>query len=636
MSCSAVATFRLLDGYVGWDPALDPGPYIVGLGDPTGIRLGPLDPEAVDPSEVDRLLGSPRLARGCTPCTWYLVVPGGKVVWRDPCGEPDGRGCLPFVVHRRLSAWVADPVAIAVSRMGIAIADRSTDTVVWFSSRRDRTPAVIDVAQPRVLAFTAHGALLVATGGRSIRRFDPVGAELRALPRPPAEVLRMRVADGGTLWIAVDAGAGRYSLWSLERDATSYVVRTLAELRAAFDDQGVVAVGLRGFCLSEPVPERPDRKCCYDWGGRPASPSTVEPGPARHLHEHGVLTTVALDSEIPRCRWHRVRVDADIPLGTSVRVEVASSDDGAAPHADDWNGIASDRASPTDFLIDQPPGRYLFVRIVLRGDGSTTPIVRRVRLDMPRVTSAELLPDVYRAEPVADDFIERFLGLFDASIAELDVGIERFTALFDVRDVPAELLGWLGSFIGVAFEPSWAPERRRALLATASALFRKRGTVAGLREVIEVVTGRTPAIREPARSNPYGALTRTVRLGETRLFGRLRARFHLDASQLGSAPLVTAGNPDADPLTEGAFRLEISLPGPRDSLFERRLRRLIEQHKPAHTVATLRVGGEGFVLGPRSALGIDTQIGALPAPVLGREGNVRLRRSTVLWRRRAN
>jgi hypothetical protein len=59
---------------------------------------------------------------------------------------------------------------------------------------------------------------------------------------------------------------------------------------------------------------------------------------------------------------------------------------------------------------------------------------------------------------------------------------------------------------------------------------------------------------------------------------------------------------------------------------------LIASQKPAHTVASIRFGGEGFILGNTSAVGVDTLIARLPLPVLGKAGNFRLRRMSVLWR----
>jgi hypothetical protein len=47
------------------------------------------------------------------------------------------------------------------------------------------------------------------------------------------------------------------------------------------------------------------------------------------------------------------------------------------------------------------------------------------------------------------------------------------------------------------------------------------------------------------------------------------------------------------------------------------LRRLVERQAPAHTRGSVRTGGEGFVVGTRSTVGVDTTFVPLPPPVLG-------------------
>jgi hypothetical protein len=116
-----------------------------------------------------------------------------------------------------------------------------------------------------------------------------------------------------------------------------------------------------------------------------------------------------------------------------------------------------------------------------------------------------------------------------------------------------------------------------------------------------------------------------------RLFGRSRARFRLGISLLQAAPLRSFGDPDADPLAAQAHRFRVLIPPSRllAAASRQRLEHLVASQKPAHTVASIRVGGNGFVIGNWSAVGVDTVFGALPPPVLG--GNVRLRRMSVLW-----
>jgi len=276
----------------------------------------------------------------------------------------------------------------------------------------------------------------------------------------------------------------------------------------------------------------------------------------------------------------------------------------------------------------------------LTGDGANTPVVRSVRIDFPRRTSLDRLPAVYRASPEAEDFTERFLANFDASLEDLDAAIARFPAMFSVAGVPPEVLPWLGSFLDVAFDPTWSDARRRAILSQLPALYPLRGTVCGFVKIFNLIFDLTPAIEELAPARPWGALADSgtpadpsaqpnAQLDAVRLFGQGRARFRLGSSALGQAPIHAYGDPDLDPLVAEAYRFEVQIPRGTGGAVRDRMTALIEAQKPAHTVATIRFGGDGFVVGVWSAVGIDTAFLPLPQPVLGATGNVQLNRAST-------
>ncbi|MFF3400113.1 hypothetical protein ACFYW6_16475 [Streptomyces sp. NPDC002659] len=411
-------------------------------------------------------------------------------------------------------------------------------------------------------------------------------------------------------------------------------------------------------------------------GWRPAAgaadplPVPVQDGDALVLPPgvtEAALVTVPLDSGSSRCRWHRIRVDADVPSGSALVVQLATTGDDpdGVPGPDDWQTVAG---PVYDVLVDQPPGQYLVVRLLLgRTDASAPgPAVRQLRLDLPRATSADLLPAVYREDPTADDFTERFLALFDSVVETLDRATERAPALLDPAGVPDGVLPWIAGLLGIdlgpdpdpapgassgggpgsgtnpgAPDPGTAqlpPSVLRRLIAAAPELRRRRGTPCGLALALEIVLGVRPAIVEPA-SAPWGAVGRDTRLGEVRLFGRSATRVRLGGpAVLGSrlagpgarrsgAPLRSLGNPDEDPLTGTTFRFRVLIPpGPppgtrRPPSTDARARTaadLIERLSPAHTTATVCIGGLGFTVGERSAVGVDTLLvspGPSPAGV---------------------
>ena len=666
MTCSAgFPTFRLLDAYAGWDPGDQPhdSPVnLIGFDDPAGLRLGPLNPNEVNPTELLASLPPARLARGCGSCDWYLITPAPpapRLLRYDLC-----RG-------KWISVWeglcppdyLVGPVAVAAWRRRVAVSDPGAKTVWVWSGRGTRLSARISRNHPGPLAFTPQGLLLVADERNNewqIDRFGPTGEWRGALPQlPEGTVERLAVSNDCIVWLVLRKH-GALEIWRLPRDGAAFERATIDSLRDAFAGTGVTASSAHGFCLEWLNANKVPKTCCYSWYGRPLCDETIPPDPPVRLFERGQLLTKAIDSGIPRCRWHRIRLDADIPSGTALEVSVSTSEDETpdpqgntaplgvwagfptgVPHQRDWH-VAP--LGSLDFLVQQqPPGRYLFVRLRFTGDGAATPVVRRMRLEFPRRTSLEWLPPVYRENPDAEDFTERFLSLFDSSIADLDNAIERYPALLDPRGVPAEVLPWLGTFLDVTPDGSWTTERSRAILQAIPELYRRRGTVSGLKQAVALVFGVEPAIEEIAAERMWGALSQRAcperlkvraKLGEVRLFGKASNRFRLGSSALSRTPLRSFGNPDRDPLTLGAYRFRVLMPPFSDQslLWRERLRRLIESQKPAHTIANLRVGGEGFLLGTWSAVGVDTVFGRLAAPVLGKAGgNIRLNRMSVLW-----
>jgi phage tail-like protein len=657
VSCKAEPPiFRLLDGMVGWDPLDTSG--LEGLDEADGgVALARLSPGAVDPSDLLPFLPPARLARGCGKCAWYLVTPVPSRLLRLECGvaappcEPPYPCCEAFTRIPCLPDF-RDGTAVAARRHTVAVSDGGAGVVHIYTASGEEPGAVAPLADPGPLALSPWGDVLVATGTPAPRllRFSLGGSPRGEWPVPPPGVVdRMAFAKDCALWLVTRAPDGSLSLWRATPKAPAFIAAQPRELAASFDPTILVLAGTDGFCLRD-APQGPT--CCFDWYGRPIE-SVPPPAPIAR-QRRGQLLTVPIDSGKPRCRWHRVRLEATVPAGASLSVAVATSEipspvpqgnplletgwetfPAGAPHPADWDPAPQ---GSLDYLLRQPPGRYLHVRLRLLGDGAATPVVHRIRIDFPRSTSLEHLPPVYREDPRAEDFAERFLSLFDAAIENVDRTIERFPALLDGSAVPPAVLPWLGTFLDLDFEASWSAARRRALLAAAPRLYRLRGTREGLAEAIRQVLGVEPVIQELAAERAWGAVARTARLGSVRLFGRSRARFTLGASTLCSAPLKSVGDPALDPLTAPAWRLRVLLPTVERAApdLADRLARLLDSQKPAHTVVTTRVGGQGFVVGTWAATGVDTALAPLPAPVLGgSRGNARLSRATVLWTRRS-
>ncbi len=290
---------------------------------------------------------------------------------------------------------------------------------------------------------------------------------------------RALTADGdGTIWALTDTG-GTWQLWRGDRGSPGpYQQATLNDLAAAVDRTSLTVATDQGFCLVEPGPDGDLVNSCFSWDGQPADSHLPRDGHAadgRPVAHHGHRqrpATLPLAPGARRCRH----------TGRNQRARGGRHQRG--PHAcqgrkpdrprtatrrdrrTQTTGRTPARRRPTS-SIDQAPGRYLYLRLRLTGDGTATPVVHRIRLDFPRVTSADQLPAVYTQDPAAADFTERFLSLFDAAFEEADRAVERYPALLDPGGVPDEVLPWLGGLLGLAFDPGWDATIRRNLLAAA-------------------------------------------------------------------------------------------------------------------------------------------------------------------------
>jgi phage tail-like protein len=96
------------------------------------------------------------------------------------------------------------------------------------------------------------------------------------------------------------------------------------------------------------------------------------------------------------------------------------------------------------------------------------------------------LPAVYQ---VKDPFTMGLAAACDEILAPIIGSLDNFDSYLDPALTPIDFLQWLGTWVGLALDESWTPERRRAFVAEASALYKVRGTLGGLRAYLELLTG---------------------------------------------------------------------------------------------------------------------------------------------------
>jgi phage tail-like protein len=614
MSCAQhTESFRLLDAPTGWEVEASAG--IADFDDPAGLRLEPRlgVPGAAHVADVYRCLHPPRVA----------VDPAGRLFRAGPTRLQ----VLDLHSGRWSEAALPDePGSISAISWGrglLAMADAGARRVDLLRGAPLRQVLRIPFAArvdgvPRLVALTPWSLVAVVTE-------DPPAVVLLGLDGLVRRRGVLPVAGAAELGVACVHGEGGDLPELLLAARLKPGWRRLLQI-----DHRTLAASPRPASALRCQPPAGARIEAGDDDSFMIDPSDDPPvPPARRYATGGWLRTVALDSGVDDCQWHRVRVDADVPPGTSITVRLATMTEPTQRPGDErWQPLPPGAA---DALIRQPPGRYLRVELALSGDGRATPLVRAARADFDVPTMLDRLPAVYQAEPRAAEFTRRFLSLFDASFGELDEAIKLAPLLLDPLGVPDHVLPTLAARVGVRADPAWPADRLRRLLAAWPRLAPLLGTPRGLRRLVAIVYGVDVAVEEPGRARPWGGAGH-ARLGQVRLFGLSRASLRLGVGRLGEALLEPDGDPLAPAYGSGAYRCIVHVPGSLPASQRPSLEALARAFLPAHLSVEVRYAAPTMRVGRPLAVGVGTRLGRLQPGVLGGgESAVVLGRRGPLW-----
>ena len=182
------------------------------------------------------------------------------------------------------------------------------------------------------------------------------------------------------------------------------------------------------------------------------------------------------------------------------------------------------------------------------------------------------LPGIYAEE---DEMMARFLMLFESFWGPIEQQIEAISLYLDPQFTPAQLLPWLATWVDLTLDERWPEEKRRRLLTSAVALYRKRGTRLGLQEYLEIYTGAKVRVTEHGAHN--FRLGANARLGPGVALGTINKPHTFTVTAYLAADERDAAATTAEERT----RL--------DTQRRRMLEAIIEAEKPAHTSYTLRL-----------------------------------------------
>jgi phage tail-like protein len=431
-----------------------------------------------------------------------------------------------------------------------------------------------------------------------------------------------------------------------------------------------------------------DNKVFYDVvGGDPANDAAVrwvqlqtidEP----HYQRTATMLTPIFDGKERGCVWHRLFVDACIPPETSVEVWTRAENDRQAltalpfvqepplylrgagvelPYDEPLHEPEgrSEASGTWELLFQQPRGRYLQIKLILAGNGRSTPLVRALRAYYPRFSyPRRYLPALYQEDTESAVFLERLLANPEGFYTEIEGKIAGVSTLFDGRTAPAETLNWLAGWLGLVLDPLWAQiqkqrqpkgrgslqpaaDRRRLFIRYALTLYDRRGTPEGIRFALQLLlhpcleatlqrfkvaaVESKPALRDELEGLglPYPtAVTREDELeallhdyvitphrpSKVRIVERFLTR-EGRAAATGDPTQAAVTSSGEDTIQANAHRFSVLVPEDLSTAEAAMVERIVMLEKPAHTLFDVRRYWDYFRVG-EARLGLDTLLGA--------------------------
>lgn len=232
----------------------------------------------------------------------------------------------------------------------------------------------------------------------------------------------------------------------------------------------------------------------------------------------GIYYSQLFDSNISEMKWHKIKVDSAVPKDTQIKISYYAFDNpiislnGKSMDLKDAlkdfslnfmeiemyfkNLWKEEIINPKEALFQKAKGRYLLIRIELIGREKLTPQIKNIKVYYNRNSYLKYLPALYQNSMESDEFLERYLSIFEAFYMDIEEKIDFISNYFDIDKTNSVFLKWLCEWVGMEDYQDWEDYKIRKLLKNASFLHRKRGTKICIEKFLEIYLGVKPIIIE--------------------------------------------------------------------------------------------------------------------------------------------
>ena len=313
--------------------------------------------------------------------------------------------------------------------------------------------------------------------------------------------------------------------------------------------------------------------------GEPSSPQIVPIGnnwTAKSSNRKEQIVNV--NSQITDCIWHKIMIHGSLPKKTEITVSYFVTPE----KTHDINALqpswSQSAVNQRQVIIDAGKGQNLWLKItIVSNKKGEFPTVKNVKAFFANVNYLQYLPEFYQQDPAGNDFMQRYLTIFELTLQKIENEIDDTPELVNAKLTPSEFLPWLSTWVGTVKDENWPEAKWREFLSQAALLYRYRGTKKELEEIIKIYTGKYPvAVVERA--------------------------------------LLKTGSPEFQAMLDALFGDKYSfcvLLWPRqvrNEVDQKVIKRVIENEKPAHTVGGFVILENKIHLDWHSYLGVNSYV----------------------------
>ena len=240
--------------------------------------------------------------------------------------------------------------------------------------------------------------------------------------------------------------------------------------------------------------------------------------------ENGIYISGAFDSGQPETVWHRLRIDMSIPGGAVVNVRLYASDTSEiwVPSSMGNNRVKADindyiydenidmnrkidmldyigskkYENMDDLLMFNLKGRYLWICFEIINYEKERVKIKSVKIEFPRVSFVDYLPDIYKEDEKEDSFLARYLGIFQSMYVDLEDRIDNTPIQFDTEKTNKDFLRWIADWMSIKNVSIWGENKLRTLIKEAVSIYKMKGTKHSIAKIVKEYTGVEPIIVE--------------------------------------------------------------------------------------------------------------------------------------------